>query len=131
MLNNLWNNPKLWRYLTNFWTIIFYIVIISDFVRDGAYHELLAPIAAIYIAILAIYAGEKEFERWQDIHEGRHPGEVFIIVWTVLVIGLIAAKLVINKSYPWPGEVTAVYITVLGVLAVTRKSRSYFEIKNK
>ncbi len=129
MFHNLKNNPKMWRYLANFWTVVFYIFIIIDFIKNNALDKFLGPLAAIYIATLAIYAGEKEFERWHELYKGRHPGEVFIILWTILMTGLFAADFIMQKHYKMPGEITAVYIAVLGVLAITRKSKSFFAKK--
>ena len=61
MFNNLRSNPKFWRYLANFWAVVIYIAVIYDFIKDNAVQEFLAPLAAIYIAVLTIYASDKEF----------------------------------------------------------------------
>ncbi|PIR44223.1 hypothetical protein COV23_01000 [Candidatus Wolfebacteria bacterium CG10_big_fil_rev_8_21_14_0_10_31_9] len=130
MENNLNTNNKFWRYITNFWTFVVYIVAIGDYITNNGWHDYLGPVATIYVAILAIYAGEKEFERWYDYYKGRHPGEVFIFIWTILIIGLITTNFFLNKPYVLPGEIITVYITVLGILAITNKSKKIFKEKH-
>jgi hypothetical protein len=120
---------KFWRYLVNFWTVVVYAAVICDFIKNNARENLLAPVVIIYVAVLAIYAGAKEFERWYEFHEGRHPGELFVIAWTILITGLWILGSIFSKPYKIPGEVVSAYISVLGILAVTRKSKSLFKRK--
>ncbi len=115
-----------WRYLTNFWTIVFFIVIIADFIHEGAYSEIIGPIAALYAVCLTIYSAEKEFERWQFYYKGKHPGEMYVLAWTVLIIGIFIATFITESHYKISSEVIASYIIVLGILAITKKSKSEF-----
>ncbi len=124
MFNNLRHNHKFWRYLTNFWAIVVFIGVIYDFFKNNATEGILGPLIAIYIAILAIYASDKEFERWYDNHEGKHPGEIFVAAWTILMLGIIIFDVSFAKPYKIPGEVVSAYIAVLGILAVTKKSEA-------
>lgn len=119
VLNDSW-----WRNLANFWTLVCYAGVIFDFLENGAFQYYIAPILIIYVSILAIYSGLKEFERWHDFHEGRHPGEFFVIGWTALIIGLVLAGYLMQRPYRVPGEIISTYIAVLGVLAITQKSKS-------
>ncbi|HEY4508802.1 MAG TPA: hypothetical protein VJC13_00775 [Candidatus Paceibacterota bacterium] len=122
--------PMIWRNLVNFWTLVLYVVTIADFFMKNALVELLGPICAIYIALLAIYTAEKEFERWNDYNIGRHPGEYYVFAWTGLILILLALELVYHESYRLPSEVFSTYIVVLGILAITRKSKSdYYSTK--
>jgi hypothetical protein len=127
MANNFKNNFNLWRYLINFWSIFVYMAVICDFILDNAFQEFLGPLLAIYVAILAIYASDKEFERWHHSHSGRHPGEIFVGLWTVLVLMIFIADFILLKSYKFPSEVLSTYIVVLGILAFTKKSRHFYE----
>lgn len=122
---------NIWRYLTYCWTLLFYAAIILDFCGNGVMKELFGVLSAIYVAVLAIYVSDKEFERWQDLHSSQHPGELFVIGWSLLIIGLLIAELVVNKTYRIPDLVIYVYITVLGVLAITRKSKDLYNKKSK
>jgi hypothetical protein len=76
-----------------------------------------------------VYSAEKEFERWHDYNIGRHPGEVYVFVWTVLVVVLFGLELVYKSEYVLPSEVFSTYIVVVGILAITRKSRTDYRRK--
>ncbi len=112
-----------WRYITNLWCIISYIAIILDFYYDHILAEILPSVLVIYVALLVIFAGVKEFERWYEFRTDRHPGEIFVIGWTVLVIGIMIATVVMHKEYKLPEEVISTYIAVLSIMAITQKSK--------
>jgi L-asparagine transporter-like permease len=90
---------------------------------------IVGPIAAVYVVILTIYSAEKEFERWQDYHTRRHPGEVYVAIWTVLFFSILLATLFFDKSYRMPSEIISTYIAVLGILALTKKSKALYQEK--
>ncbi len=125
----MFNTTSFWRKLTNFWTIVFFAAIIFDYISENALdeeHAILA-IAGIYGAILAIYSAEKEFKRWHDEHEsGMHPGEIYSVLWTVLIIGIIITNRFLHLHYHMPPEVSASFIVVLGVLAITKQSKKEY-----
>jgi membrane protein YdbS with pleckstrin-like domain len=112
-----------WRYITNFWCLVSYTAIIIDFVYDNALSEILSSILVIYVALLVIFAGVKEFERWYEFRKDRHPGEIFVIGWTVLVMGILVAKVALHKEYHIPEEILSTYIAVLSIMAITQKSK--------
>lgn len=122
---------KIWRYLTNFWTLIIFIFLIVDFVTTNQYSFLIGPLAAIYIAILGFFVSTKEFNRWQDYHTGRHPGEVFIIFWTVLILTIFLLNIFVNQGYHLSSEIIATYIAVLGIFAISLKSKSLYSRKRR
>ena len=124
---------KTWRYVVNFWTILFFVAIIYDFFNDNVLskNEILLAIAAIYTAFLAIYSAEKEFRRWHHMHNtSLHPGEVYAILWTILIIALIVVNVFYKVPYHMPAEVSASYIGVIGILALTRESKNFYKRKN-
>jgi len=122
---------KISRLLVNFWTFIFFAAIIYDFLNHNilAQNEIMLAVAAIYGTFLGIYSAEKEFRRWHHMHCGMHPGEVYVVVWTVLIIGLILADIGFNIQYHMPAEVSASYIAVISILAITRESKNYYKRK--
>jgi hypothetical protein len=124
---------KTWRYVVNFWTVLFFAAIIYDFFNDNilSKNETLLAIAAIYTAFLAIYSAEKEFRRWHHMHSSIHPGEAYAILWTILIICLIVGNVFYNIPYHMPSEVSASYIGVIGILALTRESKNFYKRKNK
>ena len=113
--------------IVTFWTVLLFTMIISDFVTNNAHPDVLSPVAAIYVVVLTIYSAEKEFERWHAIYQSRHPGEIYVGIWTLLIFGILVADFVLGKSYKMPSEVVSTYIVVLGVLAVTRKSKMLYK----
>lgn len=116
----------------NFWSIIFYFLIIYDFAKNNTFEYLMGPLATVYIGILAIYAGDKEFTRWhQANHNGKHPGELFIIAWTILVFSILFLCFIFSKPYKLPDEVTSAYIAALTILAITRRSKILYKKKRR
>lgn len=125
------NSANLWRYLVYFWTVVFYAVSIGDFIGNNTLTNYLGPLAAIYVGILAVYVGQKEFQRWCHMHDGRHPGEWFVIGWTLLVFSFLILDFIFSKPYIIPDVLIYTYITVLGVLAITIKSKKIYRKKHK
>ncbi|MFA5888894.1 MAG: hypothetical protein WCW47_02720 [Candidatus Paceibacterota bacterium] len=120
----------IWRYLVNFWTLVIYIIVVADFFMRNSLVEFLGPICAIYIALLAVYTTQKEFERWHDENIGKHPGEVYVIVWTALIVVLIVLEIIYQESYVLPSEAFSTYVVVMGILAISRRSKAnYCRIK--
>lgn len=125
----LTNDFKFWRYLINFWSFIFFAAIIYDFFSNNAFAPVLNIISTVYISSLAIYVSNKEFERWYNEHHGQHPGEIFVIMWSILIFILILIDFFSGRSYQLPSSVTSSYIAVLTILAVTRKSKQLYHAK--
>jgi hypothetical protein len=128
----LFKKPSwLWRAVTDFWTILAFAVIIEDFRRGGDLGHIIDPVMAIYIVVLAIFSAEKEFERWYTFNVGRHIGEIYVFVWTVIIAGIFCATYLTHSHYEMPEEVFSTYLVVLGILAITRKSKEFFKEKKK
>lgn len=119
------------RYICNIWTIISLGIVVADFLRLNSLEPILGPTLAIYIGVLVVYSAEKEFERWTEYYEGRHPGELYIIAWTVLIAILLAAALFVERDYHLPEEVVATYIGVISIMAFTNKSKAFFNRRRK
>ncbi len=131
MLTDTIIKDKYWLYLTYFWSFVAFTAIIFDFIYNNGLGSVLSPVLVVYIAILTIYVGVKEFERWQEFHKGRHPGEVFVLMWTVVVFGIFIAQFILQKPYKIPDDVISTYIAGLGFLAMTRKSKSLFGSRHR
>ena len=123
-------NEKIWRILTNFWTVIFIAFLIFDFFRFNQFEYLTVPFSVIYVGILGLYASTKEFDRWYEMHEGRHPGELFVILWTVVIFALLGISFFFG-GYRISSEAIADYIMVLSVFALTQKSKRLYERKKR
>jgi len=126
----IFQNEKIWRILTNFWTIIFIAFLILDFFQFNKFEYLTVPFSVIYAGVLGLYASTKEFDRWYEMHEGRHPGELFVILWTVVIFALLGISFFIG-GYRVSSEAIADYIMVLSVFALTQKSKRLHERKKK
>lgn len=122
-----------WRWVTNTWTFVFFVAIIYDFFNGNILvnDDILLALAAIYATSLGIFSAEKEFRRWHHMHDSMHPGELYALIWTILVILLVAGSLSLNKSYHLPAEVSASYIAVISILAITRESKNFYKRKNR
>ena len=102
--------------------MIFFII---DFLSFGKYNELAGAISAIYISILGLYVGRKEYERWRGRHFSRYLGEYFTLFWTALMIGFILTIMIAENDFYLPSEFVTVYISVLGVFALTQQSKNW------
>jgi len=124
-------NFRFWRLVVNFWTGIFFMAIVYDFFMDNifAHSDVMIAVAAIYCASLALYSAEKEFRRWHHMHSSMHPGEVYVIIWTIFIIFLITSQAVFHPDYRMPPEVSASYIAVISILALTRESKNMYKRK--
>ncbi len=131
MIKKALKNFDFWKYLTNFWTIAYFVFVVIDFFLDNAWLQYLDILGFIYIGTLAIYVGNKEFERWYRRHQEKHPGETFVIVWTALIFILLLAGIITKKSYHVPSVVISSYVAVLTILAITEKSKSLFRSREK
>ena len=114
---------KIWRILTNLWTIAFLIFIAFNFFLEDQLGFLMTTFSALYVGLLAIYVSTKEFDRWYEMHKGKHPGEIFVIVWTIVILGLFFISIFLKKDYEMDEVIVAVYIAVLSIFAVTQKSK--------
>ena len=127
----MFQNEKIWRILTNIWTIVFIAFLVFDFFNFNKFEYLTVPFSFVYIGILSLYVGTKEFDRWYQMHDGRHPGEIFIILWTVVIFVLLGASFLLDGDYRISSEALADYIAVLSVFALTQKSKRLYERKKK
>jgi hypothetical protein len=119
------------RYICNLWTIVSLGIVVADFLKSNSLESVLGPTLAIYIGVLVVYSAQKEFERWAEYYKGRHPGELYVIAWTVLIAVLLVASLFVERDYHLPEEVVATYIGVISIMAFTNKSKSFFNRRRK
>lgn len=117
---------KFWRRLINFWSVIYLLAIIYDFITNNSCGQLLDLLSTVYISALAIYVGNKEFERWYNLHKGKHPGEVFVVLWSLLIVLIIVIDFLWQRSYSLPHSVISSYVAVLTILAITNKSKKLY-----
>ena len=124
-------DERFWRILSALWTAIFIPLIIVDFFIEGKYEFLVAPMSAVYLGVLGLYAGTKEFQRWYDNHRSRHPGEWFVVIWTFVMAALFLTSFYLDGKYTISSDIIADYIMVLTIFALTQKSKSLYQKKRK
>lgn len=125
----VFRDERIWRILSGIWTAIFIPFVIADFFLQGKYEFLVAPMSAVYLGVLGLYAGTKEFERWYENHQSRHPGEWYVAIWTIVAVALFAASFFLNGNYKVSSDIVADYIMVLTIFALTQKSKSLYAMK--
>jgi phosphatidylserine synthase len=119
------NDLNFWRVITDFWGVITALAFIIAFFNVLDLNEPLRSMTIIYVSILSIYAGVKEFTRWKEKNfVSRHNGEIFIFFWTILVIIFVVLSAYNPDKYRVPGELTGTYLSILGVFAISRKSKA-------
>ncbi len=113
-----------WRWLTHFWGLLAAIVFTLTFFNKINADFILNTIAIIYIAVLSIYTSSKEIKRWSKKNFfSKHKGEVFIIIYTALLIGFIFLCLIEPNKYNLPKEFTTTYLAILGIFAISLNSK--------
>lgn len=132
MKNNFFKDDfGFWRKFINAWSVLFFIMILVDLFHYNLYENILNVISSIYISILAIYVSNKEFERWYDKHKGNHPGEFFVVIWSVIIASLLICDFIFRDLYNIPGSLVSSYIAVLTILVITKKSKELYKFKRK
>ncbi len=117
---------KIWRTLTNFWTAIYLLFLFLEFFSADRYSFLVVPLSFLYIGILSVYVGTKEFDRWYHLHKSQHPGELFVVLWTVAIFVLFSLSAYFSHQFELAHETVAVYIAVLSIFAVTQRSKMLY-----
>jgi hypothetical protein len=117
-----------WKSLTDFWGIVTAFVFFVTFFNFWNLSHLLTDITIIYLSILSIFASIKEYSRWKSKNFlSNYHGELFVLSWTVLIISFMVIT-AYNKNYHLHSQFTATYLSVLGIFAISLKSKN---LKNK
>lgn len=112
------------KWILNIWSAVTVGLFCLDFFSGNKYDSQAGVIGVIYIAMLGIYVGEKEYIRWKTEFTSRFIGETFVGLWTaVLIVFAIAAPLS-QGAFRIPAEFALVYTTVVGIFAITQHSKN-------
>lgn len=127
----LFGSERIWRFLAHMWMAGLIGAGEADFHLNGTLTEVLSVLSIIYVAVLAIYAGTKEFSRWNQLYKSkRHPGEISVFVWTIFMASLLIEKSIFKQGYVIPSVLISTYIAVLTIFALTMRSKSEHERSN-
>lgn len=100
--------------------------IVFNFINGNSYNYLVVPMSILYSGVLAIYVTTKEFERWYEEHKSQHPGELFVLLWTVVMFFVLAGAFILGEGYHFPSDIiVGVYLGVLTLFAITQKSKEF------
>lgn len=116
---------KLWKTLTNLWSLITILFFVLTFFRLPDLSPSLAHVSIIYVSLLSLFIGVKEVSRWQDKKFNSHyRGEFFVVLWTLLMITFTLLKALWPENYTLTNEFTATYLSIVGLFAISRKSKT-------
>ncbi len=122
---------KIWRWLVNVWMMVTCGVVLLDFFYFGKFGFLLSPLTIIYISLLSVYVTSKEFGRWFLCYRGRHPGELGVLLWTGLMILMLALNAWLGEKYHISQEVITAYLTVVGIFVISRGSKALYSRRSR
>ncbi len=122
----------LWKWLADFWGYLTIIIFIVDFFYQEKNLIASTGSAIIYTAVLVIYVTNKEFNRWQQKSFSSHYlGEIFIILWSIILIFFVMLAIASNGIYQVRPEFYTTYITILGIFAISLNSKNLKQKKRK
>lgn len=119
------------KIILDIWTILTIFLFIFDFLSGNKFDSSVSAIGVIYLAILGIYTGEKEYDRWKTRFISRFSGELYVVIWTIIMVIFAILAPFSNGYYKIPAEFALVYTSVVGVFAITRHSRDLHEKKHR
>jgi len=113
-----------WRWLTHFWGLLTAIIFVLTFFNKINANFILETITIIYIAVLSIYTSSKEIKRWsKNNFFSKHKGELFIVIYTIILLIFISLCLIEPTKYNIPKEFTTTYLAILGIFAISLNSK--------
>ncbi|MFW0862453.1 MAG: hypothetical protein ACKKL6_02600 [Candidatus Komeilibacteria bacterium] len=115
---------SLWKYLANFWSWLTIIIFIAAFFAPEQFNGSIGATSVIYASILGIYVSSKEVARWRNKdYVSNYYGEIYVLIWTIIIVGMILIS-IMNHNFVLQPEFTATYITILGIFAISQKSKA-------
>ncbi len=112
------------KLILNIWTFLTIFLFLADFFSGNQFDSAASAIGIIYLAILGIYAGEKEYDRWKTKFSSKFSGEIFILIWTIVMVVFVIIAPFSGGLYHLPQEFAIVYTSVIGVFAITQHSKN-------
>lgn len=110
--------------MANIWFAASVAIFVIDFVSRGDFAAGASMINVIYPAVLTIYVGQKEIMRWQErSFRSRFGGENIVLIWTALMITFVVVSIVTHGAYRVSLEMALTYVAVMGIYAVSVKSK--------
>lgn len=126
-LTKTWQGRSFWKNLSNLWGVAAMGLFVIDFFSFHKYNVGISAVAIIYIGVLGLYVTSKEYYRWKskEKFESKYFGEIYIIIWTLIMLTFVIVAFISNGLMKIPGEFVATYISTLGILAISQQSKSF------
>ena len=118
----------IWRFLVNVWTLVAMAIFAYEFLTTYPHERLNTELTIIYIGVLTLYVGTKEFRRWHDAHSSTRYGEIYVAIWTLMMITFFLLSFRDSELYV-SHDLAATYIAVISIFAITRESKHLHERK--
>lgn len=107
------NRPKSLIFLFDAYTIFIWGWLVLEFFTKGSL-RVPTSLTTVYIVMLGLYVGDKEFERLRKRYSSRHlHGERFVFLWVVTLIAISGAIAFRHNGYRMPGDLPVVTACVL------------------
>lgn len=121
-----------WKFLSTLWGVLYLALALADFFGKNPYEYVLGPLGTVYIASLGIFVGSKEFDRWHERHPGKRRGEIFVVLFSVVMVLFFVVSFATQGEYEVTPDIVATYIAILSVFVISQKSKElYGEKKTK
>ena len=95
-----------------------------DFFSGGIFDSSASAIGIIYLALLGIYISEKEYSRWKGSFKSEFLGEIFVIIWTLVMLIFVIIAPLSNGSYYVPKEFGVIYASIIAAFAISQHSKA-------
>lgn len=108
------------------WGTLYLVLITLDFFFANKYEYILGSFGVLYIAVVSIFVGSKEFDRWHNTHPGKRHGEFFVIAFSFLLVVFFISSFFLGPEYKVGTDVIATYIAILSVYVLSQKSKELY-----
>lgn len=115
----------LWRGIIHVWSVAAMLIFAYEFSNGNPRPEITVDLSIIYIIVLTVYVGTKEFRRWSNSRLTRRYGELYVLAWTVMML-IFMILTAINKNLHISPDLAATYIAVISLFAVARESKRIY-----
>lgn len=124
-------SKAMFTFILDIWSIVALSLLTLDFFSQNKFDSAASSVGIIYVALLGMYVGQKEFSRWHSHFVDRRLGEAFIIVWTVLMVTFTIIATLSGGAYRVPEEFATIYTSVIVIFVLSRHSKSLNIIHKK
>lgn len=105
--------PKAIILLFDGYTVFLWAWLVLEFFSKDAFH-MPTSLTTVYLVILGIYVGDKEFERLRKRYASRQlHGERFVLLWVVTLIAVSTTMAFYRNGYRIPGDLPVITASVL------------------